>query len=170
MHLVQFDPAIKGQGGQDSDFISGIEAIDISTGVGFGIAQLLGIGEDLGKVAAFLLHPGENIVGRAIENAGDGANAVGPQGLFQGLNHRNPASDGSFEHDVHPRFIGRRENFIPIPGNHRFVGCHHMLPLAIASRIRVRAGSRPPITSTTISTAGSVTMALRSVVNRSGGS
>ena len=61
------DMLSEGQGGQDADLAAGVVAVHIGGGVLLGIAVGLGLLQGLVKGQARLDHPGEDIVGGAVE-------------------------------------------------------------------------------------------------------
>ena len=51
--------------------MGGIDAVDVETRVGLGIAQFLGVGEHGLELGAGLAHGGEDIIAGAVENPVD---------------------------------------------------------------------------------------------------
>ena len=75
-------------------------------GIGLGVAQLLRVGQNLGEFAAAFAHLGQDVVAGAVQDAGDGADAVARQALPQRLDHRDTAGDRGFERQRHAAFLG----------------------------------------------------------------
>lgn len=127
--LGAIDAAPVGKAGKDGDLVGGIEAVHIGGGIGFGVAEGLGIGEDIGEVTALMGHAGEDVVGGAVDDAGDAGDAVGAEGLLEGLDDGDAAADGSFEQDVDACFFGGGEEFVAVEGDRCFIGSNHMLAM-----------------------------------------
>jgi hypothetical protein len=58
--------------GQDGQFVGGIPALNIVGGIGLSIAQFLSLLQRLAESRALLGHPGENVVGGAVDDGVDG--------------------------------------------------------------------------------------------------
>ena len=66
----------KADGGEDGRLAGGIEAVDVGGRVGLGIALGLGVGEHVGVIGALGVHARQDVVGGAVEDAGDGEDLV----------------------------------------------------------------------------------------------
>ena len=80
-------------------------------GIGLGVAQLLRVGQDLGELAPALAHLGQDVVAGAVQDAGDGADAVAGQALAQRLDHRDAAGHRRLERQRHAAFLRRTRQF-----------------------------------------------------------
>ncbi len=56
MHAGKVDPGTESRAGQDCKLVSGIDAVDVERGIGFGISSRLRLGQDHVEVAAGLAH------------------------------------------------------------------------------------------------------------------
>src|ERR1700731_1090951 len=63
------DLGAKGEAGQYRQFLRGVMAIDVEGRVGFRISQPLCILQAFGERPALLLHPGQDVVTSAVEDA-----------------------------------------------------------------------------------------------------
>src|SRR5262249_38527019 len=99
---VEVDRATKPDASQDGELVRRIDAVDVKARIGFGIAELLRLSEHLGKFVRGLAHRRQDIIRGSVENAVDASEPVSGKTLAQGLDHRNPAGDGSLEgeHDT----------------------------------------------------------------------
>ena len=75
--------APKAMRGDDRRLGPGVVALDVGGGVALGVAQALGLGQGLGVGGALLGHPGEDVVGRAVDDAHHPADALAGQRLAQ---------------------------------------------------------------------------------------
>lgn len=111
---------------QDGQFVSGINTFHIERRVRFRVAQRLRFFEDFTKFPA-RAHFGENVIAGAIDNAGNGVNAVGGQALTHRLDYRNAAGNAGFVGNHNAGLLRCVENLITVHGNQGLVGSHHML-------------------------------------------
>ena len=70
-----------------------VVAVDVQGGIGFGIAQLLGLLEGHIEVQTVGGHLGQDVVAGAVEDAHEGRDAVAGQAGAQGLHHGHGAGD-----------------------------------------------------------------------------
>lgn len=63
------------EAGENGKLLRGIVAVDVEGRVGLGIAEALRILEALGKRQALLLHPGQDVIAGAVEDAIDAVDA-----------------------------------------------------------------------------------------------
>ena len=77
VHPGKLKVRVKGQRRQDGQLVGGVNALHIEGGVGFSKAQFLRLGQRLGKGGALLRHRGQDVVGGAVDNAGQGFYAIG---------------------------------------------------------------------------------------------
>ena len=66
----------KSEGGQKGAFGAGVEAVEVGAGVGFGIAEALGFGENGFEGGAVAFDFGEDVVAGSVEDAVEGFDAV----------------------------------------------------------------------------------------------
>jgi hypothetical protein len=84
----------------------GVDAVDIKARIGFGVAELLRLGEHLGEVAAAFAHRRQDVVRRAVEDAVDARQTVAGKPLAQRLDDRNAAGDRCLESERHASRLG----------------------------------------------------------------
>ena len=76
VHIIGGHAGAKADGGEDCRLAGGVEAVDVGGRVGLGIALSLCVGEHVGVIGALGVHARQDIVGGAVENAGDGQDLV----------------------------------------------------------------------------------------------
>lgn len=86
----------EGEGGEEGEFGAGIEAVDVGGGVGFGVAEALGFGENGVEFAVILLDFAEDVVTGSVENAVEGFEAVGGDTFAKDAMDGNAAADAGF--------------------------------------------------------------------------
>ena len=74
--LVGIELGLEGDAGEDAELGAGVEAVDVGAWVGFGIAEGLRVGEDVGVVGSGF-HAAEHVVACAVEDAADAGDVVG---------------------------------------------------------------------------------------------
>ena len=77
VHPGKLKVRVKSQRRQDGQLVGGVNALHIKGGVGFGKAQFLRLGQRLGEGGALLRHRGQDVVGGAVDDAGQGSYAIG---------------------------------------------------------------------------------------------
>ena len=138
---VEIDRAAERQAGQDGQLVGGVDAVDVEAGVGLGVAQLLGLGQHLGELAAALAHRGEDVVAGAVEDAGDAADAVAGQALAQRLDHRDAAGHRRLEGQRARRAARpRAASAAPCTASSALLAVTTGLPAASAASTSARAG------------------------------
>ncbi len=118
----KIDAGAKGQGGQDRQFMGGIDAIDIKTGVGLGIAGGLGFGEDMAEIQPFIFHPRQDIIAGAVEQAINPGDAVGGHALRQALDDGDATGDRGFIFEREALGFGGSGKVKAMVRQHRLVG------------------------------------------------
>ena len=99
-----------------------VEAADVETGIRLGVAEPLRLAEADFERQVVGLHPGQDVVAGAVEDAGNPRDRVAGQTLAQGLDHRNAAADRAFEKERRLMRLGQRRQAQPVRGDHRLVG------------------------------------------------
>ena len=78
MPAVAIDAGPEPRAGQlakeDGQLLGGVDTVDVLCRVRFGVAELLRGDERLAILDRAILHPAEDVVGGAVEDAGDGGN------------------------------------------------------------------------------------------------
>ena len=72
-------PSTERQSGEDHELVDGVVALDVTARIGLGVAQFLGIHEDVVVWAALLRHGGQDVVRRAVDDPADAPDLVAGQ-------------------------------------------------------------------------------------------
>ena len=126
-HLVGINVLAEGQGGQDADLAAGVVAVHVGGGVLLGIAVVLGLLQGLLKGQASADHPGEDIVGGAVEDAGDLGQLVGGQAGGEGPQDGDAATHAGLEEIAHAVLLGQLKQLIAVGGHQLLVRGDHAL-------------------------------------------
>ena len=121
------DPETVGQRGQDPDLVGGVMAVDVERGFRLGVAQALGIGEDLGELGSLELHPRQDVVAGAIDDAGDARDPIAGERFAQGLDDRDAPGHGGLVIQVGAVLGGQGEQFGAMGREQGLVGGDHGL-------------------------------------------
>ena len=65
----------------EGDLRPGVVALDVGGGVALGVAELLGLGEGIGIARPGLGHAGQDVVGRAVDDAHDPVDGLAEERL-----------------------------------------------------------------------------------------
>src|SRR6266478_889896 len=103
---AEVDRATEPDARQDGELVRRIDAVDVKARIGFGIAELLRLGEHFGKFVRGLAHRRQDIIRGSVENAVDAREPVSDKTLAQGLDHRYPAGNGSLEGEDDTLILG----------------------------------------------------------------
>ena len=122
MHAGGIDCGVERQCGEDGELLRGVDAVDVERRIGLGIAQPLRFGQRVGEAAAFFFHGGEDVVGSAVDDAGQGVHAVGGEAGAQRLDDGNAARHRAFEAERQAPFPGAGEERVAAGGEQRLVG------------------------------------------------
>ena len=66
----------------------GVVALDVEARIGLGVAEALGGRETFGEGEVLLLHPGQDVVAGAVQDAVDAGDRVAGERLAEGLDDR----------------------------------------------------------------------------------
>ena len=117
---------IVSQGGRNFELIHHIIAIDIRTGVGFGIAHVFSCQQNRVKIEMRPLHLIQNIITRTIKDAFDGIDLVNTSSTFQIANPGNATTSSGFKIKANVMLSRRCDEFRQVLRNDSFIGGHHM--------------------------------------------
>src|SRR5882724_11621060 len=92
---------------QDRELLRGVVAVDVERRIGFGIAEPLRILQALGERQALLLHPRQDVVTGAVENAVDAIDAGRSEPFAQRLDDGNGRADRGLEIQGAAVLLGR---------------------------------------------------------------
>ena len=124
--LFRIDGDAKGEAHEDRELGAGIEAADVFSGVGLGIASLLRLSQHRGIFRAGF-HFAEDEVAGAVEDAFNALDAVAGQALLEGGNDGDSAGHGSAVFEVPAFGSGEPLEFHAMIGNELLVGGDHAL-------------------------------------------
>ena len=119
------DLGAEGERSEDREFMRRVKTADVEGRIRFRIAEPLRLGQADLEGQAFGLHPRQNIVAGAVENARDALDRVSGQALAQGLDDRNAAADRRLVIERRLMRFGQAREPEPVRGEHRLVGGDH---------------------------------------------
>ena len=128
------DPLPEADGGQDGGLGGGVEALDVGRRVELGEPERLGLGQGVGVGRARLGHAGEDVVGRAVDDAHHPVDPVAGERLPQRPEERDAPADRRLEQQVDVGGDGRLEQLGADVGQQLLVGAD--------DRLARRAGRR----------------------------
>ena len=85
------DPVAEREPGQDHELVERVQALDVRSRIGLGVAPGLGLGQDLRVLAALAGHGREHVVGGPVDDAahpGDAVRGAGPARSARGAGSR----------------------------------------------------------------------------------
>ena len=107
--------------GDDGGLGAGVVALDVGGGIGLGEPERLGLGQRVGVRGARLRHPGEDVVGGAVDDAHHPGDALPHQRLAERPDDRDAARDGGLEEQVDPGALGGLEELGAVLGEQLLV-------------------------------------------------
>ena len=99
----------------------GITAVNVEVGRRFGVALFLRVGEHGGKIRAFELHPGEDVIAGAVDDAVKRVDAVADKAFAQRFDDGNAAANAGLVIKVRAVFFGRGKQLLAVRGEQRLV-------------------------------------------------
>ena len=111
VHIIGGNAGAKADGGEDGRLAGGVEAVDVGGRVGLGIALGLRVGEHVGVIGALGVHARQDIVGGAVEDAGDGQDLVAHQVVLKRAHDGDAAAATGLALNLHAartRLLGKR--------------------------------------------------------------
>ncbi len=126
-HLPGVNMPPKRQGGQDAGLPAGVVALNVGRGIPLGIAVVLGLLQGVLKGQASADHPGEDIVGGAVEDARDLSELIGGEALTDGADDRDTAAHAGLEEIAHAVLLGQLKQLIAVGGHQLLVRGDHAL-------------------------------------------
>ena len=106
VHVARHHLLAEGDRGQDGGLGPGVVALHVGRGVTLGVAQVLGLGQGLGVADAVGAHPGEDVVGGAVDDAEQAGHVLAQQRLPQGAHDRDGTGHGRLEQEVDAGGVG----------------------------------------------------------------
>ena len=128
MHPGIVDVGVERRRGKHRQLLRGVQALHVESGIGFGVAKALGFGEGGGEILAIVFHRREDVVGSAVDNAGQQVPPVRREAGVQRLHDGNAAGHGCLV--ANRQAFGRRqgEQRVAACSQERFVGRNHRAP------------------------------------------
>ena len=120
--LVGLDAAVEGEGGEDGELVGGVNAFDVVGGVGFGVAEALGLLEGFCVGCAALGHFGDHVVGSAVDDGAEAADIVGLKFALEDADDGDAAADAGFVAEFDAVSAGKVEESWAVLGHDLFVG------------------------------------------------
>ena len=122
MDVGRGHPGVEREAGEDRRLRRGVEAVDVGGRVGLGVAERGRLVERLGEAGAGLVHPGQDEVGRAVDDAQHPVDAVARERLAQRPQQRDRAGDARLEVEVGVARARRVVQRRAVLGEQRLVG------------------------------------------------
>ena len=97
--IFRVDGETVGEGGKKNGLVSGVPAVDVEGGIGLRIAERLGFAEGGGVVDAAQGHLLEDVVRGAVNDTGEGVDAIADEGILNNFYDGDAARDGGLEED-----------------------------------------------------------------------
>ena len=127
VHVGRGDRRVEGQAGQDGGLGRGVEPLHVRGRVGLGVAQGLGLLERLGEAGAGGVHPVQDVVGGAVDDAEHPVHRVAGQRLAQRPQQRDGPGHRGLVVQVGPVLPGRAVDLRPALGQQGLVRGDHGL-------------------------------------------
>ncbi len=123
--LFQGHRRVEGEAGEDRHLGGGVGAVDVGAGVGLGVTEVLGTGEDVLVGSAAGRHLGEDEVGGAVDDAEDLGDLGDAEALLDHPHDRDHARHCSLEAQLHAGLASEVEQLLPMLGEQLLVGRDH---------------------------------------------
>ena len=130
VHLVRVDPGVERQRREDRQLVGRVDPLHVVGGIGLGVAEILGLSERRPEVEPGRAHPGDDVVGRAVDDRGDPADVVRQQVQLERPDDRDAAADARLVGDVEPLAGRRRHDRRAVLRHHLLVGRDDVLAAA----------------------------------------
>ena len=127
MDRVGVSRSAKSQSGEDRKFVNSIMSVDIGSGIRFGITEVLGFRQRVFERCTRLLHRGEDVVSRTVDNRSNALDAICAKAVLDNRQDRDTTTNARFVRDAYAVDIGQAEQFVAMFGQSLFVGRDYML-------------------------------------------
>ena len=128
--IARHDLGAKGDVGQDGSLGGGVVALDVGRRVALRVAQALRLGQRFLVARSGGGHAGQDVVGRAVDDAHDTVDPFAGEGLAQRPDERDAAGHRGLEEQVDPGVAGCVPKLAPVVGEQLLVGGDNGLPAA----------------------------------------
>ena len=105
VHIVQGKAGVEGQRGKDRGLGGGVVAFDVGGGVGFRVAQALGLGQGVGELRPGGIHLVQDEVGGAVDDAEHPGDPVAGEAVPDGPQDGDRAGDGGLVGQLHAGLV-----------------------------------------------------------------
>src|SRR5947209_7967514 len=119
------DPGVKGEPGEDGRLGYRVEPVDVCGRVGLGVAECLCLLQRFFEAGAGLVHLGQDVVGRAVDDADDPGDTVTGKRLTQRSQQRDRARDTRLAVEISAATAGHVVKRRPVLGEQCLVGRDH---------------------------------------------
>ena len=113
---------VERRGGGDDGLVHDVDAVDVGRGVALGIAELLGLGQDVGELGSVLEHLVDDVVGGAVHDALEGGYLVDAAGLLDAGDPGDAAADRGLDEEAHAVIERSLGELGEVRGNNGLVG------------------------------------------------
>ncbi len=122
VHVVEAYARVEGDSGQDRGLRGGVEPLDVGGRVGLRVPERGGLVERLGVAGSAGVHPVQDEVGRAVDDAQHAVDLVARERLAQRPYQRDRAGDGGLVIEVGVLLLGGGVQRGAVLGEQRLVG------------------------------------------------
>ena len=143
MNGLQRHRRVEGEAREDRGLLRGVVTLDIRRRISLGVPERLRLREDLTEIGALGVHPVEDVVGRAVDDAHDALHPVAGERIAQGPDDGNRARRCSLVVDLRADLVGGLEDLGAVRGKQRLVGGHDICARTDCLQ-QVRAGRLDP--------------------------
>ena len=98
--MFRIDLAAQADGNQNGDLRAGVVPIDVGRRIRLGVAQRLRLFQRIGKRQPGAIHAGEDVVARAVQDAGHAQQPVAGQPFPDSADDRNAAGNRRLEQQL----------------------------------------------------------------------
>ena len=122
IHGALVDLGAESQARQDRKLLRGTVALDVESGIGLGVTELLRLLQAVRERKLLLLHARQDVVAGAVEDSVDARERIAGQTLAQRFHDRDGAADCGLEIQRHMVLLGDGRQRDAVAGKQRLVG------------------------------------------------
>ena len=127
VHVLELHAGVETDGGHDGGLGRRVMPLHVRGGIRLGIAQAGSFCQGLVIGGAGGFHGIQDVVGRAVDDAGDALDLVACQGATQHTHDGDGGGNGGLKVQVNAGAFGGLGQFISVRGNERLIRRHHGL-------------------------------------------